>query len=115
MTQTQQDLLTQAYAAFNARELEAVLAMMHPEVEWANGMEGGHLFGKDAVRDYWTQQWRFIDPRVEPQRFQLDENGRMVVDVHQVVRDLNGNLISDRMVQHVYTIEDNSIRRMDIH
>lgn len=35
--------------------------------------------------------------------------------VHQVVRDLDGNLMSDRMVEHIYTIEDDSIRRMDIH
>lgn len=114
MIQNQQDLLTQAYADFNVRNIDAVLAAMHPDVEWANGMEGGYLQGRDAVRDYWIRQWQSIDPKVEPQKFQLDERGRIVVDVHQVVCDLNGNSIDNRMVQHLYTIEDNSIRRMEI-
>jgi hypothetical protein len=109
-----QDLLTKAYAAFNARDIDAVLAVMHPDVEWANGMEGRHLRGHGAVRDYWTRQWSLIDPHVEPTGFQSDETGRTIVDVHQVVRDLDGNLIVDQMVQHIYTIEDALIRRMDI-
>jgi hypothetical protein len=87
---------------------------MHPDVEWANGMEGGHVHGHEAVRDYWTRQWKLVDPQVEPQGFQLDENQRIVIDVHQVVHDLEGNLIVDQMVQHLYTFEDGLIRRMDI-
>jgi ketosteroid isomerase-like protein len=114
MTQTQQDLLTKAYAAFNARDIDAVLALMHPEVEWANGMEGGHVHGHEAVRDYWTRQWKLINPLVEPKEFQPDESGQMVVAVHQVVHDLEGNLMVDQMVQHIYTITDGLIRRMDI-
>jgi hypothetical protein len=55
-----------------------------------------------------------INPIVEPTGFQPDESGRMVVAVHQVVRDLDGNLMVDQMVQHVYTIVDALIRRMDI-
>lgn len=114
MMQTNQDLLAKAYAAFNARDIDAVLAVMHPDVAWANGMEGGHVHGHEAVRDYWTRQWKLIDPNVEPKGFEPDESGRMVVAVHQVVRDLDGNLMSDRMVEHIYTIQDDSIRRMDI-
>ena len=114
MTQTQQDLLTKAYAAFNARDIDAVLAVIHPDVEWANGMEGGYVHGHEAVRDYWTRQWKLIKPHVEPTGFQPDENGRIVVTVHQVVRDLEGNLMVDQMVQHMYTIADGLIRRMDI-
>jgi hypothetical protein len=109
-----QELLTQAYSDFNARNIDKVLAAMHPDVEWANGMEGGHVYGHEAVRDYWTHQWKLVNPHVEPQGFHPDEHGKMVVDVHQVVRDLEGNLIADRMVQHIYTIENDLIQRMDI-
>jgi hypothetical protein len=108
------ELLAAAYAAFNARNIDAVLAMMHPDVDWANGMEGGRVQGHQGVRDYWERQWASIDPRVEPLRFTPDEVDRMVVDVHQVVRDLTGKVLSDQMVQHVYTIQDNLIQRMDI-
>jgi hypothetical protein len=40
--------------------------------------------------------------------------GETVVDVHQVVRDREGNLVLDRMVQHVYFIEGGLIRSMQI-
>ena len=108
------ELLAAAYAAFNARNIDAVLTMMHPDVDWANGMEGGRVHGHKGVRDYWERQWASIDPHVEALRFTTDEAERIVVDVHQVVRDLSGKVLSDRMVQHVYIIEDNLIQRMDI-
>src|SRR5205807_1399953 len=108
------ELLGGAYAAFNARNIGAVLAMMHPDVDWPNGMEGGRVHGHKGVRDYWERQWATVDPRVEPVRFGAGEADRILVDVHQVVRDLRGRVLSDQMVQHVYTIQDNLIQRMDI-
>jgi hypothetical protein len=108
------ELLAVAYAAFNARNIDAVLAMMHPDVDWPNGMEGGRVHGHKAVRDYWERQWASIDPHVEPLLFTTDEAERIVVDVHQVVRDLSGRVLSDQTLQHVYTIEANLIQRMDI-
>jgi hypothetical protein len=102
------------YKAFNARDVDSVLAVMHPDVDWPNGMEGGRVHGHSGVRDYWRRQWNLIDPHVEPVRIEEDESGRTVVDVHQVVRDLAGNVLSSQMVQHVYSIEGGFIERMEI-
>ena len=55
-----------------------------------------------------------IDPRVEPRHFAFDDDGLIVVDVHQTVHDLSGKLMADQMVQHVYTVRDGLIQRMDI-
>jgi ketosteroid isomerase-like protein len=110
-----EDLLRRVYAAFNARELETTLAGMQPDVEWPNGMEGGTVYGHDGVRQYWTRQWGLIDPYVEPVRFHLDGSGRVVVGVHQVVHDLAGKVLVDQMIEHIYTIENGLIRRMEIH
>lgn len=71
----ERDLLLAAYRDFNARSLDAVLDRLHPEVEWANGMEGGHLKGIDAVQAYWTRQWATIDPNVEPLLIEHDKRG----------------------------------------
>jgi hypothetical protein len=109
-----EELLRRAYEAFNARDVEAALALMHPDVDWPNGMEGGHVLGRAAVRDYWTRQFEVIDSRVEPQAFTTDAEGRVVVDVHQVVRDTAGELLSDGRVEHVYTIRDGLVERMEI-
>ena len=108
------ELLVNAYDAFNARDIERALATMHPEVDWPNGMEGGRVHGHAAVREYWTRQWTMIDPHVEPRGFGSDETGRVVVDVHQVVRDLAGKVLAEQRVQHVYLIEDGLIRSMEI-
>ena len=107
------DLLTRAYEAFNARDVDRALSLMHPDVAWPNGMEGGVLHGRDAVREYWTRQWRLIDPHVEPRRFAA-AGGQVMVDVHQVVRDLAGRVMKDQNVRHVYVIENGLIRGMEI-
>jgi ketosteroid isomerase-like protein len=110
----EEQLLRQAYAAFNARDIDGALALMHPDVDWPNGMEGGREVGHDAVRAYWTRQFGLIDSHVEPVRFEVDDDGRIVVDVHQVVRDLDGGLLSDGPVRHVHTFRDGLVVRMDI-
>jgi hypothetical protein len=87
---------------------------MHPDVDWPNGMEGGRELGHEAVRAYWTRQFGLIDSHVEPVGFSPDDEGRVVVDVDQVVRDLDGALLSEQRVQHVYTLRNGLIARMDI-
>jgi hypothetical protein len=107
-------LLRRAYELFNARDIDGALALMHPDVDWPNGMEGGREHGHAAVRDYWTRQFAIIDSRVEPIGFSRDDEGRVVVEVHQVVKDTAGNLLSEDDVQHVYTIRDGLVEKMDI-
>ena len=108
------ELLKRLYQRFNARDLPATLNTLHPDVIWANGMEGGHVHGHEGVRNYWTRQWTVIDPRVEPARFATLADGGTEVEVHQTVRDLNGNILSDKTVRHVFHIEDGLVRRFDI-
>ena len=108
------ELLERVYDRFNARDMEAALATMRKDVMWANGMEGGHVYGHDGVRSYWTRQWAKIDPHVEPTGFSAGADGAFNVEVHQTVRDLNGNMLSDKTVGHIFRIEDGRIKRFDI-
>ncbi|MGH9741892.1 MAG: nuclear transport factor 2 family protein [Candidatus Acidiferrum sp.] len=108
------ELIEEVYSAFNKREIPRVLARMHPDVDWPNGMEGGRVHGHGKVREYWERQWKLYDPHVEPTRIEDDESGRTVVTVHQVVRDLGGNVLADRVIQHVYSLRENLIERMEI-
>ncbi|HEY7303250.1 MAG TPA: nuclear transport factor 2 family protein [Bryobacteraceae bacterium] len=107
-------LLRRVYRLFNARDIEGVLAAMHPDVVWANGMEGGHVHGRDEVRSYWKRQWAIVDPHVEPVETSSKSKGEVVVKVHQVVRDLKGNLLADRLVTHVFQMRNGLIQRFDI-
>ena len=112
--QSDRILIEQAYAGFNARRIPEVLALMHADVDWPKGMEGGTVHGHDAVRAYWTRQWTMIDPRVEPREISMEPNGDVAVRVRQWVRDLQGGPISDGEVRHVYRIEHGLIRTMRI-
>jgi hypothetical protein len=87
---------------------------MHRDVVWANGLEGGHVYGHDGVRDYWTRQWAMIDSHVKPVGFSIGADGTIAVDVHLTAHDLNGNLVFDKMSVHIFRIEDGLITRFDI-
>jgi ketosteroid isomerase-like protein len=108
------ELLKRLYQQFNARDLQAILKTLHPDVTWANGMEGGHVHGHEGVRNYWTRQWAMIDPRVEPTSFSTLADGATEVEVHQIVRDLHGSVLSDKAVRHIFHMEDGMVRRFDI-
>ena len=110
-----QDLLQSVYDAFNERDLDFMMLLLHPDVDWPNGMEGGRVRGHAGVREYWTRQWDVIDPIVKPQRFELLPDGRIVVHVHQIVRDLDGKVIMDRTLRHIYRLDGAQIVSMDIH
>jgi ketosteroid isomerase-like protein len=111
---TPRDQLSSLYRAFNARDIDTVLAALHPDVDWPNGMDAGRVRGHRAVRDYWTRQWSIIDPTVDPVGFDIEDDGRIAVDVHQVVRDRGGAVLADQPVQHVYELRDGLITRMEI-
>ena len=110
----ERDLLKFVYAAFNRRDIEAILPKMHPLVEWPNGMEGGWVHGHEGVRQYWERQWEVVDPHVEPVSIEAAEDGHTIVNVHQMVRDVKGTVLVDRMVQHVYRIASGLIEGMEI-
>lgn len=86
------ELLRAAYAAFNARDIDAPLVLMTPDVAWPRAFKGGFVHRPEEVGDYWTEQWSEINPHVEPLAFYPEDGGRILVEVHQVVRDLGGEL-----------------------
>lgn len=108
------ELLRAAYAAFNARNIDAALSLMTPDVAWPRAFKGGFVRGPDEVRAYWTEQWSEIDPNVEPLAFYPEDDGRILVEVHQVVRDLAGNVLADERVGHRFTLEHGLIQGMEV-
>lgn len=108
------ELLHAAYAAFNARDIDAALALMTADVAWPRAFKGGFVRGPQAVRAYWTEQWSEIDPHVEPLAFYPEGGGRILVEVHQVVRDLAGGVLADERVGHRFTLERGLVQGMEV-
>ncbi len=115
MNDTNERLLRRAYEAFNARDIDGALALMRPDVDWPNGMEGGRLHGHQEVREYWRRQFDLIDSLVEPRQVEQRPDGQVIVTVRQVVHDGAGSVISENTVEHRYVISEGLIERMDIY
>jgi hypothetical protein len=102
------------YVSFNARDIDAVLAATTEDVDWPNAWEGGRVTGKEAVRDYWRRQWSEIDPTVEVSSIAVRPDGLVAVEVRQTVRDLDGKLVSEGDVVHLYEMRDGLVARMTV-
>ena len=114
MTESQ-TLIAAIYAAFNRRDVETALSHMSESVSWPKASEGGRAIGKESIRAYWSRQWQEFDPHVEPIEIVDRPAGKLEVRVHQLVKTLAGDTLSDSEVCHVYTIADGLIDRMDLH
>jgi len=109
-----QELIRYAYAAFNARDIDAILKVMHPDVKWSRAWEGDYAEGHDEVRAYWERQWKEIDPHVVPVGFHERPDGILEVEVDQLVKDLEGKILFDGKVKHLHIITDGMMQQMDI-
>ena len=114
-------VIERIYERFNARDIDGVLGELTDDVIWANGMDGGHVQGREAVRAYWTRQWAMVSPHVEPVGFQRTADGAVVAEVRQTIRDLQGNPLQgqthglkDKTVGHVFHLRNGKVVRFDI-
>ena len=106
--------IAQAYSAFNRRDIDGALALMTENVSWPKASEGGRATGKEEIRAYWTRQWQEFDPHVQPVEVIDQPDGTSEVRVHQLVKSLAGEVLSEREVWHVYTLSNGLIERMDL-
>ncbi|MGD0648986.1 MAG: nuclear transport factor 2 family protein [Acidobacteriaceae bacterium] len=107
-------IIEQAYSAFNQRDIAAALALMTEDVAWPKASEGGKVIGKEEIRAYWTRQWAEFDPHVEPLSIAEDAGGKIRVRVHQLVKSLQGEILFDGEVLHVFTVNSGLIAAMDL-
>lgn len=107
------NLFQELYKKFNDRKIDMVISKMTDDIKWANGMDGGFVYGHNGVRDYWTRQFTMVNSKVTP--LQIDEENDVVkIKVHQVVRDLNGELLADEIVFHYFHLQNNKIAEFNI-
>ena len=107
-------IIEQAYSAFNKRDIDGALALMTEDVSWPKASEGGRVVGREEIRAYWTRQWGEFNGNVEPLAITEENGGRIRVRVHQMVRNLEGNVLSDSEVLHIFTMNNGLIAAMDL-
>ncbi|AYD00191.1 nuclear transport factor 2 family protein [Neorhizobium sp. NCHU2750] len=133
MSENHAELVKLIYDRFNARDTDGVLAVTSEDVAWANAMEGGHVHGHAALRDYWTRQWAIVRPVVEPVAIRRlagdapDDKAQGIaeetieVEVIQKIYDLEGRPLGepsqglkDKTVLHLFRLQDGRITRFDV-
>jgi hypothetical protein len=107
-------ILEQAYSAFNKRDIDAALALMTEDVSWPKASEGGKIVGNEEIRAYWTRQWTEFNPHVEPLAITEEDGGRIRVRVHQLVKSLQGDVLADSEVLHIFTMNNGLIAAMNL-
>lgn len=112
LTGREEELLRRAYTAYNTQDVESLLALLDDDVDWPDGPR--RLHGKPAVRAYWTEQWTRTRTHDEPVSFERRPDGRVAVRVDQVVRTLDGAVVSTASFRHHHRIRHSRIVRMDI-
>src|SRR6267154_471751 len=102
------EFFRELYQNFNSRKIDLVISQMTMDVKWANGMDGGYVYGHDGVRQYWTRQFNIVKSQVTPLKIDI-ENDFARIKVHQVVHDLEGNLLADEYVDHHFYLKNGKI------
>jgi ketosteroid isomerase-like protein len=109
------DQLAALYDAVNARDADALAALLAPDADWPDAMTGRRVVGRDAVRAHWVEQWRVVRLDLHPRLMRALPGGRVEVLVDQVVRDADGDLLSEAVVRQTYTLDAAGlVRRMDV-
>jgi len=107
-------LLAQLYAAFNDRDVGALVAAMHPDVSWPNYLEGGRIEGRAALESYWIEQFKVVRPEASPIDMQDLSDDRVVVRLHYVILALDGGGVwTDEITNNTFTFAGDQILRMD--
>ncbi len=106
-------LVDQLYPSFNQRRIDRILTFFQSDADWPNGMTGGREVGHEAIRSYWTQQFQVISSQVTPLSYRMAADV-ICLEVRQLIKDMEGEQLSDSVVFHTYRFVDGKVQRMDI-
>jgi ketosteroid isomerase-like protein len=109
MSQENVELARKGYEAIARRDLDAVLDLMHPDIEAHNPPEvpdAGVHRGHEEVRRDWEQTWElFEDFSIEVERY-FDAGEELVVFLRYRARARGSNVPIDAQMAHVWTVRD---------
>jgi ketosteroid isomerase-like protein len=117
MSHENAELVDRALAAWNSRDIEAMLALTDPEVEYVNSptaVEPGTRSGHEGLEDVLRTQWEILSEG----RWELDrlyERGDEIVGLGRISRRMPGSdaRIEDRVLVAV-RFENGRITRMEV-
>ena len=107
-----EQVLRRAYNAYNSQDSDTLLTLVSEDVDWPNGR--ARIHGKSELRAYWVEQWTRIRTHDELVSIKETEPDQYIVRISQMVRSLDGSIVSRGEFDHIHEIRNGSIVRMDI-
>ncbi len=107
-------LLTNLFDAFNAQDVEAAGALLHPQADWPDLFGDERLQGREAVMSMWAYQFTKYDPKIAVVDMTALPDGRWRARLSYEIRNLNGRLFSEEPATHLFSFRDGLIARMDV-
>ena len=110
------EVVLAAYDSFNRGEIEPILDLLHPDVEWIpppTSLEPRPLRGRDAVREYLAPNF-FETQTAEPLET-IEQGNRLLVVARVRARGRGSGIELDETAYHLLTIEDGRTVRFEVH
>jgi len=108
------DLIVRYYEALGRRDIEAVMAVMHPEVGFDDFLEGGDLSGATAVRAFHQRMFDTLAPDFDLLNVTVQPDGRLRAEMQVVTHDRMGHVWSDTRSYAVYALVDGLIHGIEL-
>lgn len=108
------DLIIRYYSALAHRDIEAVMALTHPEAEFADFLEGGELRGPIAIRAFYSRLFDTLAPDFDLIAVTVAPDGRMRAEMQVATHDRSGHLWSDTRSYALYVLVDGLIHSIEL-
>ncbi|MBD1871281.1 nuclear transport factor 2 family protein [Cyanobacteria bacterium FACHB-471] len=112
MKMTDKEIVVDAYDAYNTRDIDRLLGYLSEDVSWPDGDK--RLHGREAVKNYWLNQWTQTQTHDTPTDVIVLPDGRVNVRLDQVIHRIDGSELSRSSFEYLFELRDGLIVRMDI-
>ena len=108
-------LLEEAYAAFNARDMAGIRAVLHPEVIWPDTLESGPSFiGLEATMAQFAHIFATIVPDIQLIHVLEETADALTVEAQYSVESPDGHVWTDTRATLAYHFRDDLLSGMTI-
>jgi len=108
------DLIVRYYEALARRDVEAVMAMTHPQAAFGDFLEGGDLTGSAAIRAFYRRLFDTLAPDFDLITVIAQPDGRMRAEMQVATHDSSGHLWSDTRSYALYDLLDGLIHSIEL-
>ena len=116
MSRENVDVVQAVYRAVNRHDIEAILALMAPDIEIVSGLlpDQGLLRGHEGARALWASLREVWGDsfRISPEKF-IEHEDRVVVILRVEGTGKTSGLNVDLPVAHLFTLRDSKVVRLE--